>query len=85
MLEAVSASGGGGFAVADEDVIDAALEIARADGVGMCVTSAVAMAGAMRRADEGAFDPDETVVVINTGAGCKTGGRLGERARTLDA
>ena len=81
MLEAVSESGGAGVAVSDSDAIDAALEMARSDGVEMCVTSAVAMAGAMARADEGAYDADETLVVINTGAGCKTHERLGERAR----
>jgi threonine synthase len=81
MLEAVSGSGGAGVAVSDSDAVDAALEMARSDGVEMCVTSAVAMAGAMARADEGAYDADETLVVINTGAGCKTHAKLGERAR----
>jgi threonine synthase len=84
MLEAVSESGGAGVAVSDADAIDAALEMARSDGVEMCVTSAIAMAGAVRRADEGAYGPDETLVVINTGAGCKTAATLGERARGLD-
>lgn len=81
LLEAVSESGGTGVTVSDENAVDAALEMARADGIEMCVTSAVAMAGAMRRADEGAYDADETLVVINTGAGCKTAARLGEQAR----
>lgn len=81
ILEAVYESGGAGIAVTDENAVDAALEMGRADGIEMCVTSAVAMAGAMRRADEGAYDGDETVVVINTGAGCKTAARLGQRAQ----
>lgn len=81
MLDAVYESGGAGVAVTDDEAIDAALEMARSDGVEMCVTAAVAMAGALRRADDGAFDGDERVVVINTGAGCKTAERLGERAR----
>jgi hypothetical protein len=34
----------------------------------------------MARADEGAYDGDETLVVINTGAGCKTHAKLGKRA-----
>ncbi|MFB6229354.1 MAG: threonine synthase [Halobacteriales archaeon] len=81
MLEAVFESDGAGVAVTDTEAVDAALEMARADGVEMCVTSAVAMAGAMARADEGAYGTDETLVVINTGAGCKTHARLGDRAR----
>lgn len=39
----------------------------------MCVTSAVAMAWADARGYAG----DETVVVLNTGAGCKTADTLG--------
>jgi threonine synthase len=80
MLEAVFESGGAGVAVSDSEAVDSALEMARSDGVEMCVTSAVAMAGAMARADEGAYDGDETLVVINTGAGCKTHAKLGKRA-----
>lgn len=81
ILEAVSETGGSGVAVSDTDAIDAALELAREDGIEMCVTSAVALAGAIARADAGGYDPDETLVVINTGAGCKTATTLGERAR----
>lgn len=80
MLEAVYETGGAGIAVSDTEAVEAALEIARTDGVEMCVTSAVALAGAMRRADAGGYEDDETVVVINTGAGCKTAGILNEFA-----
>jgi threonine synthase len=80
MLEAVRESGGAGVAVSDDDAVDAALSMARRDGVEMCVTSAVALAGAMRRAEEGAYDGDETVVVVNTGAGCKSASQLGAAA-----
>jgi len=81
VLEAVRESGGAGVAVGDEGAIDAALSMARRDGVEMCVTAAVALAGAKRRAEAGAYDGDETVVVVNTGAGCKTASRLGTAAR----
>jgi threonine synthase len=77
ILEAVSETGGAGVAVSDDDATAAALEIARKDGVEMCVTAAVALAGAMRRAEQGAYDGDETLVVINTGAGVKTSDQLG--------
>lgn len=81
ILEAVAASDGAGVAVSDDEAVAAALDIARSDGVEMCVTSAVAMAGAIRRAEQGAFDAGDTIVVINTGAACKTANRLG-RATT---
>jgi len=81
MLEAVSESGGTGVAVSDEDAVEAALTMARRGGPEMCVTSAVAFAGAMALAADGVFGPEESVVVLNTGAGCKTPGKLGAAAR----
>jgi threonine synthase len=81
MLDAVAESGGTGVAVSDEDAFDAALTVARRGGSEMCITSAVAFAGTRKLADRGVFGPDESVVVINTGAGCKTADYLGNRAR----
>ncbi|WP_256562707.1 threonine synthase [Halomarina pelagica] len=81
MLEAVYESGGTGVAVSDDAAVEAALTMARRDGVEMCVTAAVALAGAMELADRGVFDEDDEVVVINTGAGCKTANALGEASR----
>jgi threonine synthase len=37
--------------------------------------------GAIELAADGVFDPDESVVVINTSAGCKTPDKLGKAAR----
>jgi threonine synthase len=79
-LEAVFESGGTGVAVDDQDAVDAALTMARRGGPEMCVTSAVAFAGTMQMAEAGVFGSDESVVVINTGAGCKTAGKLGSAA-----
>ncbi|MFB6311550.1 MAG: threonine synthase [Salinirussus sp.] len=80
ILEAVYETDGSGVAVTDDAAINVALDIARSDGVEMCLTSAIAMAGAIRRAENGAFDAGDTVVVINTGAGCKTSELLGQAA-----
>lgn len=77
LLDAVSASGGTGVAVGDEAAIESARRMARQGGVEMCVTSAVALAGAFELARRGVFGPDENVVVVNTGAGCKTHAELG--------
>jgi threonine synthase len=76
MLEAVSETGGQGVAVSDTDAIESALDTARTAGVEMCVTSAVAMAGARELATRDVLGPDDDVVVINTGAGCKTGAKF---------
>lgn len=81
MLEAVFESGGDGVSVSDQDAIAAALVMARSDGIEMCVTSAIALAGALKRAEKGAYDSDDRIVVINTGAGVKTASRLGTESR----
>lgn len=72
LLDAVYESGGGGVAVPDEEGIDAALQMARTDGVEMCIEAGVALAGAIRLAEEDTFDSDDEVVVVNTAAGAKT-------------
>lgn len=81
ILDAVDASGGTGVAVSDADAVDAALELAQKDGVEMCITAAIALAGALKQAETGAYEGDEELVVINTGAGVKSSARLGEAAR----
>ena len=82
ILEAVSESDGSGVAVSDDAAVDAALTMARRDGVEMCVTAAIALAGTMELAERGVLDEDDEVVVINTGAACKTARQLGEAARS---
>jgi threonine synthase len=84
MLEAVFESGGEGVAVSDEEAYEAVLDAARQGGVEMCVTAAVALAGAKKLAAEGTFGPDDDVVVINTGGGCKTAGKIGEYVEARD-
>lgn len=77
ILDIVDRSGGTGAAVSDQATIDAALEIASSDGVEMCITAAVALAGAFELERKGVFGDSDEVVVINTGAGCKTADLLG--------
>jgi threonine synthase len=84
MLEAVFEFGGEGVAVSDEEAYEAVLDAARQGGVEMCVTAAVALAGAKKLAAEGTFGPDDDVVVINTGGGCKTAGKIGEYVEARD-
>lgn len=80
MLDIVSESGGSGEAVHDSEAIQSAIDLARSEGIEMCVTSAVALAGAVRIAEAGEFEADDEVVIINTGAGVKSSGRLGRAA-----
>ncbi|RQG94187.1 threonine synthase [Natrarchaeobius chitinivorans] len=76
VIERVRRSGGYGVAVPDEAALDAALEVARTDGVEMSIESAVALAGTIALAEDGEFTEDDDVVVINTGGGCKTPRKL---------
>ena len=82
MLDAVNETDSAGVAVSDEDAIEAAIEMAQKDGIEMCVTAAVELAGAIKRAENGAYDSDEQIVIINTGADVKTSARLGHAAQS---
>ncbi len=70
-VEAVRASGGAGVAVDDQDLLDSAATVAQHEGLEVSVACGTATAGAWELADEGAFDPDDTVVVLNTATGNK--------------
>lgn len=72
VIDRVTASGGHGVAIPDEKALEAALRMAETDGVEMCTEAAVALAGTIELARKGSFTRDDEVVVINTGAGCKT-------------
>ncbi len=71
ILEAIRESGGGAVANTDREILDAAIEVARAEGLEVGATCAAAAAGAFTLAAEGEFGPDDTVVLLNTGAGNK--------------
>ena len=70
-VEAVRASGGGGVAVDDQDLLDSAATIAQHEGLEVSVACGAAAAGAWELVADGAIDADETVVLVNTGAGSK--------------
>lgn len=69
--EAVRASGGSGVAVDDQDLLDSAATVAQHEGLEVSVACGAAAAAAWELADEGAFDPDDTVVLLNTATGNK--------------
>ena len=68
-VEAVRASGGTGVAVGDEDALDSAATVAQHAGLEVSVACGVAVAAAWRLRDDGELAADDTVVVLNTGAG----------------
>ncbi|MFD1599635.1 threonine synthase [Halobellus rarus] len=76
MLEAVYETGGTGKAVTDGEALQGALDAARHAGVEMCVEPGAALAAAMQMAEEGAFDEDDEILIINTGAGNKAADAL---------
>lgn len=71
ILDAIEESNGGAVATTDEEILDAAIELARTDGLEVGATCAAAVSGAFELADRGELGPDDTVVLLNTGAGNK--------------
>ena len=70
-VEAVRASGGTGVAVDDQDLLDSAATIAQHEGLEVSVACGTAAAGAWDLSDDGAFESDDTVVIVNTATGNK--------------
>jgi threonine synthase len=83
IIDALAESGGGAVAADDETILDAAIEVAQTEGLEMGATCAVAAAGAFELAAAGELGEDDTVVLLNTGAGNKDAdtlrSHLGER------
>ena len=71
ILDAIRESDGGAVATTDLEIFDAAIEVARAEGLEVGATCAACVSGAFALADSGEFDDDDTVVLLNTGAGNK--------------
>ena len=71
ILEAVRESGGRAVAASDEEILDSLVTVAQNEGPEMGVTCAAAAAGAWKLAEGGHFDPDDTVVLLNTATGNK--------------
>jgi threonine synthase len=71
ILEAIRESDGGAVATDDDTILDAAIAVAQVEGVEMGATCASAASGAWKLANEGELGEDDTVVLLNTGAGNK--------------
>ena len=70
-LRAVRASGGAFVLVEDAAILQAILPLARQGAVFAEPAGATAYAGLLQARDVGLVQPDETIVVINTGNGLK--------------
>lgn len=71
ILESLRESAGGAVATTDEEILDSAITVAQHTGLEMGATCAAAASGAWKLAEEGAFDADDTVVLLNTASGNK--------------
>ena len=71
-LDALAGSGGEAVAVSDEDLLESAVALTQRLGTEVGATGGAAAAGAWALAERGAFDTDDSVVVVNADAGVKT-------------
>jgi threonine synthase len=71
VLDAIRDSGGTAVATEDDEILDAAITVAQNEGLEMAPTCAAAASGAWALAEDGAFDADDIVVLVNTGTGNK--------------
>ena len=71
VLRAIRETGGTAIAVSDDEIRVAMRELALAEGILACPEGAATLAGLKRLLAEGAQDPNETIVLLNTGSGYK--------------
>lgn len=71
ILECLHESDGGAVATPDEEILESAIAVAKGEGLEMGATCAAAASGAWKLADQGAFDSDSTVVLMNTASANK--------------
>jgi threonine synthase len=71
VLDAIYETEGAAEAVSDGEILAAQAELARLEGLFVCPEGAAAFAAAKKLRGRGLIRGDETVVIINTGAGIK--------------
>ncbi|MFB6194913.1 MAG: pyridoxal-phosphate dependent enzyme [Haloplanus sp.] len=71
-LDAIESTDGGACTVTDEDLLESAVALTQRLGAEVGATGGAAAAGAWELADRGAFDADDTVLLLNADAGVKT-------------
>jgi len=71
ILEAIRASGGTAVAVEDDEILDAGIELAAAEGVFAAPEGAACVAALRRLLRSGFLGPEERILLYNTGSGLK--------------
>jgi len=71
ILEAIYTTGGTALAVGDEQILAEQARCARREGLVICPEGAAALAAARRLRETEWLEPDEEILVLNTGAGLK--------------
>ncbi|WP_411350267.1 threonine synthase [Paenibacillus sp. WLX2291] len=71
VLRALYETDGVGIAISDAELLEVQREVASLEGSFVCPEGAATFAAARKLAADGWIKPDETVVVLNTGAGIK--------------
>jgi threonine synthase len=73
VLDALRRSGGAALAVEDHEMMAAVRQAGGREGIDACPEGGAAIAALRRLREAGRIDPDERVVVFNTGTGLKYG------------
>jgi threonine synthase len=84
ILRSLRDSGGTAIAVADEDILECMCEVARLEGLFVCPEGAATVVAFKQLAVRGELDPQERVVLFNTGSGLKYGDLIQAEFRRLD-
>ncbi|MCZ6818380.1 MAG: threonine synthase [Calditrichaeota bacterium] len=71
ILEALQASGGKAVSVPDEEILNSMTELARGEGLIVCPEGAATWSALKKLRDAGDIDPNDRVVLFNTGLGLK--------------
>ncbi len=71
ILDAIRASGGAAVAVSDEELLDAGIELAREEGLFAAPEGAACVAALRKLLAAGSLDPEQPIVIYNTGSGLK--------------
>lgn len=69
VLEALRESDGEAIATPDKEILDSAVTVAQHEGLELGVACGAAASGTWTLTNEGEFDDDETVVLLNTASG----------------
>ena len=71
ILQALRESGGTALAVEDDDMVQAMYELATTEGIIACPEGAATLVGLKRLVQDGFWNKDDTIVLLNTGSGYK--------------